>query len=263
MGADAVSAGTVIDLKEVQHHGHVTRGEGETTSMTTARQARTIFRPLAKRNPDFAYTGGRSLWLTPIRHTVSRVFIDRTSDSGSFQIGWAILATFIPEHSLPWTIGNCAGKLYPFDQDQFAYWEWSDPAAISAAIPIIEAEALPHLRSFDGLESWATYYRETFPIALKGSPHERLILDIALGNLPAAHAQLAKLLPHFRENKHPDQPMYQYMRSLILPVAEPLLADDRPALAAILHGWESENIRTAKLERYWEPTPFPLERAPT
>lgn len=55
--------------------------------MTTARQARTIFRPLAKRNPDFAYTGGRSLWLTPIRHTVSRVFIDRTSDSGSFQIG--------------------------------------------------------------------------------------------------------------------------------------------------------------------------------
>lgn len=230
--------------------------------MTTARQARTIFRPLADRNIDFAYPGKRELWHTPIRHTASHVFIDRTSDSDSFRIGWAIVATFIPTGDLSGTIGHCSGQLYPFDQARFAYWHWSDPAMMNAAIPVIEEVALPHLRSFDGLEDWAAYYRETFPIALTGFPEQRLILDIALGNLTAARAQIAGLLPHFRENKSPDQPMYQYMRNLILPVAEPLLADDRPALAKILHGWEAGNMRSAKLEPYWEPTPFPLERAP-
>ncbi|MCJ2080096.1 hypothetical protein [Methylobacterium sp. J-090] len=230
--------------------------------MTTARQARTIFRPLASRHADFAYTGGRELWLTPIRHTVSSVFLDRTSNSDAFRVRWAILASFIPTPNRFESIGNCAGDLYPFDQTRFAYWHWSDSATVERAISVIETNALPHLRSLSGLERWAAYYRETFPIALAGFPDERLLLDIALGNLQAARSQLTELLPHFRENKHPDQPIYQYMRSLILPVAEPLLADDRPALAAILHGWESENIRGAKLEPYWEPTPFPLERAP-
>jgi hypothetical protein len=51
------------------------------------------------------------------------------------------------------------------------------------------------------------------------------------------------------------------MRSLIIPVAEPLLAGDRAALATILHGWEADNIRGTKIEPYWEPTPFPLEDA--
>ena len=51
------------------------------------------------------------------------------------------------------------------------------------------------------------------------------------------------------------------MRSLIIPVAEPLLAGDRAALARILHGWEADNIRGTKIEPFWEPTPFPLEDA--
>lgn len=43
-------------------------------------------------------------------------------------------------------------------------------------------------------------------------------------------------------------------------VAEPLMAGDRPALAKILHEWETANVRGTELEPYWEPTPFPLER---
>ena len=230
--------------------------------MTTARQIKTIFRPLADRNVDFAYPGKRDLWLTPIRHLAFRVFVCQTLEPDAFRLGWAILPTFIALPDFSGIIGHCAGHINPPARIGSVYWHWSAPSTVEAAISVIETEALPHLRSFESLEHWAAYYRETFPIALTGFPHERLILDIALGNLPAARAQLAELLPHFRENKSPDQPIYQYMRSLILPVAEPLLADDRPALAAILHGWESENIRGAKLERYWEPTPFPLERAP-
>ncbi|MDB5646744.1 hypothetical protein [Methylobacterium sp.] len=63
--------------------------------MTTARQARTIFRPLDGRQADFAYTGGRELWLTPVHHTVSRVFVDRSYERDVFRIGWAILPTSV------------------------------------------------------------------------------------------------------------------------------------------------------------------------
>jgi len=231
--------------------------------MTNARQAKRLFRPLADRHPDFAYPGGRELWLTPIRHTAARVFLDRSSNPDAFLIRWAIVATFIPHRDLSGLIGHCAGHIYPSGRAAGpAYWHWSDPDTVEAALRLIEAQALPHLRSLDSLEGWAAYYRETFPIARTGFPEKRLILDIALGDLEAARALLDTLLPHFRENKRPEAPIYQYMRRLIMTVADPLLAGDRPALANILHGWEAENIRgTNKIAPYWEPTPFPLEAA--
>jgi hypothetical protein len=40
----------------------------------------------------------------------------------------------------------------------------------------------------------------------------------------------------------------------------PLLeADDRPAIARLLHEWEAFTIGKLKLEDIWERTPFPLE----
>jgi hypothetical protein len=81
--------------------------------MTTARQARTIFRPLAERHADFAYTAGRELWLTPIRHTVSRIFVQPSYERDVFRIGWGIYPTFVPTQGLSTVIGRCAGYLYP------------------------------------------------------------------------------------------------------------------------------------------------------
>jgi hypothetical protein len=229
--------------------------------MTTARQARTIFRPLADRHGDFAYTGGRELWLAPIHHTVSRVFVDRSYERGVFRIGWSIVPTFVPVPSLSDIIGSCWRHLYPPHEGGSPYWHWSDPVTVEAAWSVIEAEALPLLRSIDTLERWATYYRETFAIALTGVPGQRLVLDIALGDLSAARGSLETLLPQFQDDGEGHTPFYQYMRGLIMPVAEPLRAGDRAALARILHGWEADNIRGTKIEPFWEPTPFPLEDA--
>jgi len=38
-------------------------------------------------------------------------------------------------------------------------------------------------------------------------------------------------------------------------------ANDRVAVAALLHEWEEHNARREGVEDVWEPTPFPLERA--
>lgn len=37
-------------------------------------------------------------------------------------------------------------------------------------------------------------------------------------------------------------------------------ANDRPAVAALLHDWEAKNARRLEIEDVWEPTPFPVER---
>ena len=42
---------------------------------------------------------------------------------------------------------------------------------------------------------------------------------------------------------------------------EPLMADDRAALAAILKGWATENVKGSPLEPYWEPGLLPIEDA--
>ncbi|AWN36456.1 hypothetical protein DK427_12560 [Methylobacterium radiodurans] len=52
---------------------------------------------------------------------------------------------------------------------------------------------------------------------------------------------------------------YRKKRRRILEVVEPLRTGDRSALAAILHRWEAEAARFHGVERWWEPTPFPIE----
>ncbi len=40
-----------------------------------------------------------------------------------------------------------------------------------------------------------------------------------------------------------------------------IAANDRPGLARLLHGYEAQSVKNLKLEKFWEPTPFPIEQA--
>ncbi|SFK45731.1 hypothetical protein SAMN04488125_10224 [Methylorubrum salsuginis] len=88
---------------------------------------------------------------------------------------------------------------------------------------------------------------------------ENLVYDIALGNLNLARCwwQRVEALP---ELHYPHQDARWRTWSLrIRSLREPLMDDDRAALAAILHRWERENVAGTKAEAIWAPTPFPLE----
>jgi len=86
-------------------------------------------------------------------------------------------------------------------------------------------------------------------------------VDIALRDLDAARRVWHRLPQSYRDGLNPAdgscfRTRWSEMHDTIV---EPLLADDRAALARILHGWEADNIRRAGYEPYWDPTPFPLE----
>ena len=38
-----------------------------------------------------------------------------------------------------------------------------------------------------------------------------------------------------------------------------IAANDRPGLVRLLRDWEAYSVKRLKLEKLWEPTPFPLE----
>ena len=36
-------------------------------------------------------------------------------------------------------------------------------------------------------------------------------------------------------------------------------ANDRTGLAKLLHSYEAQSVKNLKIEKFWEPTPFPIE----
>lgn len=229
--------------------------------MTNARQIKGIFAPLMKRNESLVALSGGFIWLTPVRHVACRVLIERSSDPDTCWPQWALLHTFIPGWDLSIGIGE-RGHLKRPASSQERFWRWSDPSMIDDAVSVIETEALPLLRAMGELDAFAGLFEAGDYRRRHEWPVDRMIFEIALGNLDAARAIWHGLAPDHRENRYPESESFQQTRGKILAVAGPLLAGDRAALARILHGWEEANMRGTRIEPHWEPTPFPLEAAP-
>ncbi|GJE16491.1 hypothetical protein [Methylobacterium marchantiae] len=229
--------------------------------MTNAKQIRQVFKPLMERHDDLVHLGAGYLWLRPVRHVALRVLIERSSHKDMCTPQWTMVKTFIPGVDLTVSIGQ-AGYLMPPESAPVPHWIWSDPTIVAALISAIETEALPRLRAIDSLQAFQALYADNPFYRRDQWPENRMIVDIALGDLDEARILCESLEPEIRENRYPDDPWFQKRRRKVLAVAEPLFANDRAALAEILHGWEADNIRGTKIEPYWEPTPFPLETAP-
>lgn len=69
----------------------------------------------------------------------------------------------------------------------------------------------------------------------------------------------AKTDGYYRPDRILDEARRQPMYDRLCLIGEPLMADDRAGLAALLHRWEAENIVGSPLEPYWVAERFPLE----
>ena len=129
---------------------------------------------------------------------------------------------------------------------------------VADLIEAIEAVALPKLNFYGTPQGYATLPVREHRIHYE--PREdRMLVYIAVGDLEAARKIWHEQEPLYRgKTYHPDSLLHRWQAQLDA-VAEPLLAGDRPALARILHDWEAANVSGTEIERYWEPTPFPLE----
>ena len=124
----------------------------------------------------------------------------------------------------------------------------------------IETQALPQLRAMATLDDFLAYLAR-IPMGAKmfDWPTRRIILDAALGKLQSAKAIGDAHLPHWSVDKeeYDDNSRAQYRR--LRELCGCLTAGDRPGIAKLLHDWEAFTVKALKIERIWEPTPFPLE----
>ncbi|HZO45314.1 MAG TPA: hypothetical protein VFB68_05440 [Xanthobacteraceae bacterium] len=215
-------------------------------------QVKQVMQPLLERNTDLTLVG-RLVAIKPVRHILRGISIGRSLATNLFVPSWAVIFLFEPRVNFPL---NWGGRVYgPGAWDLIEHDDL--PNMMRDAV---EKEALPLLRpiqTIDDLVEFAS--EERFPNTyLNLYEHRKIFVDVARGDLDSAHSiceymatERAKrrYLPNMREE-------YDRIAKELCPL---IAADDRPGLARLLHKYEEGSVRAMKLEKYWEPTPFPIE----
>lgn len=244
--------------------------------MTTASQVKAAMKPLLDARNDLALIG-RALYLKPAGHIAGCVFFDRSGSADSFRVKWHVNHLF--GMLRPSSLNH--GKHLTSSMSGFR-WVWSRWHTVESLLYLIENEALPVLKRVTTIddyicmanllheniwEHWEDidqnpsearkriWLQQGYPKWYKA---DHIIIEIARGRLSEALSRcqefeswdLARVDDWLREHV-----------TYIMTVLKPLLdRDDRSGLAEALHARERENVIAYKLEKIWQPTPFPLEQ---
>ncbi|WP_341987225.1 hypothetical protein [Azorhizobium sp. AG788] len=220
--------------------------------MTTAKQVQALMKPLVERHSDLAIVG-RYVFLHPIQHFVRGIYIDRSLDKDAFDPDWGVTMLFRPGNSLAtaWETYISAPKV--------GVWNINRPTTQQDMIRQIEDNALPVLRQITTMDEFVAFASdERFPgRSWKAWSLTRLIFQAALGDLDAARATCDKL----SELRYiPRDTASREIHLTIIEGLAPLLErNDRTAIGNLLRAWEAARVKKHKMEKYWQPTPFPLE----
>lgn len=226
--------------------------------MTTTRQVKALVRPLLERHRDLVFLSPTFLCLVPVHHVARVIGIRRSSSADGFQVEWRLFEQFIPQVSWVRTLGWCDQPVWPTKGvGGHGFWQWSYPGMADDFIGQVETVALPLLRSLDTLEACATIIRNHRMAEFCMGPHWRLAVDAAFGDLDSARTNWEIVRP--RHEAALSGPQRDRGPDRFLELGDALVANDRAAVARVLHLVEAEHIAGSPLEPYWQPTPFPLE----
>lgn len=206
--------------------------------MTTAAQVKRLVQPLLQRNPDLALVG-RWVIVKPVHHILRAISIGRSLDPKCFVPTWAANFLFQPNARLHFFWGT----------RMKGFWDVDVPELAEKLADAIEREALPPLRSIITTDDFVRFAHGAWP-----EDHKPYV-DVALGDFEAAQSMcdfFASLNGHYGIRQEECEHVFHGLCPLIA-------KNDRIAIAKLLHQHEAESVKRLKLEKYWEPTPFPIE----
>lgn len=219
--------------------------------MTTVAQVKQAVQPLLQRNPDLALVG-RLVVVKPLHHIHRGIYIDRSGDPGLFVPTWAVNPLFEPGATFGYTWGD---RIYRPRPDRRP-WDVNDPAISTILCEQIEQVALPLLRPVQSIDDFVAFAsKERFQTQyLDLFPSRKIYVDIARGDFDSAREAYEFLAARGGDPLGPKA--FDRMTKTLFPL---IAAKDRPALAQMLREFELAGVKRDKLEKCWEPTPFPLE----
>ncbi len=221
--------------------------------------------PLLAANPDVVMVG-RKLVVAPVHHIMSGLLLDRTSTKGAFVV--------LPLQRELFGLYRLHAYLH-YDQvypPTGLRWNVGDPAARNAFVAIAQEILLPWQRRMTTIQA---VFEHTVA-------HFRSRHGNSMGIRPAAYrAHLSAIIGDFdiaaEILQDPDTRVIYYDEVIsyreYLNRAAPGFGDhiaeygnalpqaDREAFARFSHALELENVRQFKVEKYWQPSPFPFENA--
>ena len=219
--------------------------------MTTIAQVKQVVQPLLRRNSDLALIG-RLVIIKPVQHILCGINIGRSLDHLKFVPTWSVLLLSEPHKNFGYLWG---AKV----RGPRGNWQITDPDLPAAMCEAIEQEALAPMRAiktFDDFINLAS--KERFPVQhLNLYPATRILVDIAQGDLVAAEA-ICKYLKT-KEGRAEYFYMPEKYDRVVQELCPLVAANDRAGLAKLLHSYEAQSVKNLKLEKFWEPTPFPIE----
>ena len=223
--------------------------------MTTVAQVKQAVQPLLKRNSDLALIG-RLVIIKPVHHFLCGIKIGRSLDPLSFVPTWSVLLLSEPHKNFGYLWGARV-------RGPSGNWKITDPELAATMCDAIEQEALAPMRAiktFDDFINLAS--KERFPVRhLDLYPATRILVDIARGELAAAEA----ICLFLKTAKGRARYMYleAYYDRVVQDLCPLVVAKDRMGLAKLLHSYEEQSVKNLRIEKFWEPTPFPIEINPS
>lgn len=220
--------------------------------MTTVAQVRQAVQPLLQRNPDLALVG-RLVVVKPVQHILRGIYIDRSIGPMTFVPTWSVIFMFEPRRDFGYRWGE---RVY----GPLGSWNIADPDLPASMCEAIESEALLPMRSIKTIDDFVKFTsKERFPdTCLDLFEMSKIFVDVARGDLQSASSICDYMKTDRARRRYlPDmQERYDRVTKELCPL---IAANDRAGLARLLHQYEQSSIQAMKLEKFWEPTPFPIE----
>ncbi len=220
----------------------------------TAPHVNRFVKPFLKNNPEFGQVN-RRLVLKPLRHILRCVSLGTSSSRDWLRPRWILIPLFEVTEFVHLTF---AADIYSGHKGN---WYYSDETAPERFVECVNEVALPILSKIQSIRDFYTF-TTTVEYSNNGglSPRllTRIIIEAAMGDFAAADITRAELLdvPNCWTPGSVRDEEYERSVEQLCPL---IAARDRISIAALLHGWEAETVKRLKLEKYWEPSPFPVE----
>ncbi len=221
--------------------------------MTNIRQVKKLLQPLMERHSDFKLVGNL-LILTPVRHLARGIHIGRLRSREIFRPVWAINCLFEPREGFPYSFG---GEIYP---KQKGGWQFDIDGVEESLANCIEEEILPRLHATQTVQDFYEFAMKGpfFTHTLQYHPLRKIYVDTALGDFPAAQS-IIEMLKKDQNEWSKMTITSEHLEVLIDILGSMIINRDRSGIAALLHEWEAASVKKLKLEKFWQPSPFPIE----
>lgn len=223
--------------------------------MTTITQVKQVVQLLLKRNDDVALVG-RLIVVKPIHHILRGVYVDRSLHPGLFVPTWATILLFEPSVDISYNWGE---RVY--DPTGNAWDIASHDDMPTTMYEAIEEQALALLRPVKNIDDFVGFAtKERFPYThFRLYEHRKIFVDIARGDLDAASSICEYMGTENAKRRYLSLKMDEEYDRITKELCPLIAKNDRTELARLLHKYEEGSVRAMKLEKYWEPTPFPIE----